>query len=134
MKAIIFLLVVCSACFTVAQLPGEWTWMSGDSTANSNGVFGVQGVPDANNQPPGLYPSSSWTDPDGNFWLFGGANNTTSGGFRSYNTLWKYMVATNEWTWVKGTNAAYSAGSYGTQGVPDVHNTPGARYMWMLCS
>ena len=47
MRAIIFLLVVCSARFTVAQIPGEWTWMSGDSTVNSTGVFGTQGILDA---------------------------------------------------------------------------------------
>ncbi|MEO5674567.1 MAG: kelch repeat-containing protein, partial [Chitinophagales bacterium] len=112
-----------------AQTPGEWTWMSGDSIPNSSGIFGTQGIADAANKPPGLYQSCSWTDQDGNFWLFGGANFTSQGVFRPYNTLWKYTVATNEWTWMKGNNAPFSDGVYGTLGAPDNNNNPGARYM-----
>ncbi len=90
MRAIIFLLVVCSARFTVAQIPGEWTWMSGDSTVNSTGVFGTQGIPDASNTPPGQYQSCGVTDLDGSFWLFGGANFENDGDARTFNSLWKF--------------------------------------------
>ena len=102
MRAMFFLLVVCSFLFGVAQTPGEWTWISGDSTVNSNGVFGIQGIPDLNNKPPGLYQSCGITDLDGSFWLFGGANFENDGEARTFNSLWKFNAATLEWTWMKG--------------------------------
>src|SRR5205809_173328 len=34
-----------------------------------------------------------------------------------------------EWTWMKGDNAPFSSAHYGTQGVADMNNNPGARYM-----
>src|SRR5713226_9674768 len=36
--------------------------------------------------------------------------------------------AVNNWTWVSGASAANQTGSYGTQGVADSSNVPGARY------
>ncbi|MEO5673341.1 MAG: kelch repeat-containing protein [Chitinophagales bacterium] len=123
------LLVTQYSLLLTAQTSGEWTWMSGDSIPNSSGIFGTQGISDLVNKPPGLYQSCSWTDHDGNFWLFGGANFTSQGGFRPYNTLWKYTPATNEWIWMKGSNAPFSYGVYGILGVPDNSNNPGARYM-----
>lgn len=36
-------------------------------------------------------------------------------------------VAHHQWTWVSGTDSLNQAGVYGTQGVPDIGNTPGAR-------
>src|SRR5437762_12629844 len=75
---------------------GEWTWMKGSSTYNSMGTFGTQGVPDPANTPPGLYEPYEWTDKQGNLWLFGGYD----GLFHFHNTLWKYDLVANEWTWV----------------------------------
>ena len=100
----------------------EWTWMRGSGVPNDPGVFGTMGVSSPLNQPPGLgYGSSSWTDLNGNFWLFGG---WASG---DWNCLWKYDVGTNEWTWMNGSNFVGQMGVYGTQGVPSPLNTPGAR-------
>ncbi|HYV90612.1 MAG TPA: kelch repeat-containing protein [Chitinophagales bacterium] len=98
---------------------GEWTWMKGDSIPNSLGTFGTIGIPNAANKPPGLYEPCEWRDHDGNFWLFGGSY--------SYNTLWKFETTTSEWTWMKGTNGVGGTAVYGTQGVSDPNNTPGAR-------
>jgi len=33
-----------------------------------------------------------------------------------------------EWTWISGSDTILQAGTYGTQGVPDADNVPGARY------
>jgi len=34
---------------------------------------------------------------------------------------------TNQWTWLKGNNTGSQTGTYGTQGVANAANTPGAR-------
>ena len=97
-----------------------WTWVSGSNTVNQTGTYGTKGVPDSSNVPGARQKGLSWVDSAGNFWLFGGDK---SG---AINDLWKYD-GTN-WTWVSGSNIVKQAGSYGTKGVPDASNVPGARY------
>lgn len=50
------------------------------------------------------------------------------GGFGAFflNDLWKYDGV--NWTWIGGTNFVNQPGIYGTKGVPDPNNIPGARY------
>lgn len=97
---------------------GVWTWISGDSTVNSVGVYGTQGVPSVSNHPPAMYEYAEWKDKQGNFWLYGGMAPGLS-------DLWKYAPSTNEWTWV---HAGMSFNPiYGTQGIPNPLNTPGQR-------
>lgn len=104
---------------------GMWTWMGGPSIVCDiegnyycTGVYGTQGVPSPGNAPGSQDGASSWTDSCGNLWLFG-----TSG-----NDLWRYEPATNMWTWMSGANITTGQnGTYGTLGVPDPGNVPGAR-------
>jgi hypothetical protein len=111
------LLITCTALD--AQVPGEWIWLSGDSAANTGGVYGTQGIPSVNNHPPGGYEYIDWKDKLGNFWVYDG--------WQGYHDLWKYNPSTNEWTWVKGNGIAGQGPIYGTQGVPSVTNSPGSR-------
>jgi gliding motility-associated-like protein len=104
--------------FLWAQV-GEWTWMNGDSAQIPVAYFGTQGVFDPLNTPPALYEACEWTDLQGNFWLFGGANN--------YSDLWKFDPSINQWAWIKGPGTLNQLGIYGTQGVPSPANNPGAR-------
>jgi gliding motility-associated-like protein len=106
----------------------EWTWVSGDSTANETGVYGTRLQPDAANKPGGRAGCGFWKEPDGKrLWLFGGSGyGATSDGY--LNDLWLYTIATNEWVWVSGDTAVNTSGVYGTQGVPDPANVPGGRY------
>src|SRR4051812_43076406 len=97
----------------IAQ-PGEWVWMHGPNTLNDPGVLGVQGVSDSANNPPGVYEPCEWTDPNGNFWLYGGLNNS----FDEFGDLWKYDPVINEWTWMNGTGNVSSPVIYGSMGVP----------------
>lgn len=100
----------------------EWAWMRGSTSANAFGSYGVKGVPSANNNPPSRWETSTaWADKENNLWLFGGMNP------QHLNDLWKYNIATNEWTWMSGSNIADQFGIYGTQGVADPNNVPGAR-------
>ncbi len=89
----------------------DWTWISGDSTLNGAGSYGTLGVAAPANLPPNRYRFPTWTDTQGNLWLFGGTGNT---GNRQRNDLWKYDIATNQWTWVSGSNAQNMNGQYNT--------------------
>ncbi len=110
-------------------LTNQWTWMSGDNTTNSPTTYGTQGVPSASNQPGGRYESASWKDASGNFWFLGGETYfPISLVMNSYNELWKYDLTTNQWTWMKGNNTPNVNPTWGTQGVADPANDPGARY------
>ncbi|MEO5674849.1 MAG: kelch repeat-containing protein [Chitinophagales bacterium] len=101
---------------------GEWTWMRGDSTFNSAGHYGEIGVTDSANYPPARYSPTSWTDPDGNFWIYGGYGTSEFLG-----DMWRYNVNTNKWTWVFGTKTPNLPASYGVMGIPSINNFPGCR-------
>jgi N-acetylneuraminic acid mutarotase len=106
---------------------GEWTWMSGGNLKNQWGFYGTKGVPVAGNVPGARGDAVSWTDSNGNLWLFGGYGLDAAGSPGRLNDLWKYTPLTGEWTWMSGSNSANPWGVYGTKGVPDVSNVPGAR-------
>ncbi len=107
----------------------EWTWIKGNNASAPISVYGTQGVSAPTNNPGYRSHSGSWTDANGDFWLFGGygyAPNTPSNG--SYlNDLWKYSATTNEWVWMKGSTLYNQLGTYGTQGMPAANNNPGVR-------
>lgn len=102
-----------------------WTWINGSNTTNQISVYGTQNSPSASNAPGGRFGSCSWTDSNGSFWLFGGQQFTTA--TERTNDLWKYNITTNQWTWVSGANIADQNGNYGTKGISNSTNVPGAR-------
>ena len=51
--------------------------------------------------------------------MLGGINQTL---YKS-NTLWRYHIATNEWTWMAGTNFSQNA-SFGPPGIFSTNYTP----------
>jgi N-acetylneuraminic acid mutarotase len=106
---------------------GQWTWVSGSNTVGAQGVYGTKGIAAPTNVPGARSNEISWTDADGNLWLFGGAGTDSSNNFVAFNDLWKYSPASGEWTWVGGSNTFGAAGVYGTQGVAAATNMPGAR-------
>src|SRR6185437_1808760 len=99
----------------------EWTWMSGSDSTFQNGIYGTQGIPDSANTPGAREYAMSWTDSNGDFWLYGGYNYGTSANV--WNDLWKYSVATSEWTWVGGSNISNPASVSST---PDARNDAGS--------
>jgi len=71
---------------------GQWAWMGGGSSStlsNDYGVYGTLGTPAAGNWPGPRENSGSWTDGNGNLWLFSGVG--------VVNDLWEYTPA------IKGT-------------------------------
>jgi len=105
---------------------GEWAWMGGSNLQGQAATYGMLGVPAATNVPGARFGAVTWTDPSGNFWLFGGFRydvNGSNGG--ALNDLWKY--SNGEWTWESGSESIDQSGAYGMQGLPAPGNVPGAR-------
>ena len=122
-----------------------WTWMGGSNTGTTqrdngvgqSGVYGTLGTPAAGNMPGGRQGGLSWTDNNGNFWLFGGQGYASNGLTSPLNDLWEFNLSTNEWAWMGGSNLDFSSGGgygiYGTLGTPAATNIPGDRtgsYTW----
>jgi hypothetical protein len=111
----------------------EWTWMHGSNTVNATAVYGTQGVAAPANTPSDNYETcATWTDNMGNLWLYGGyhagvATSTISG---YLHDVWKYNIATNMWTWMKGTGFTNQLPVYGTKGVSSPSNNPGGRWIY----
>jgi N-acetylneuraminic acid mutarotase len=129
-----------SAAVTVAvsaatSALGDWTWMDGGSTVGSNGqtagVYGILGTPAVGNIPSGRSGEVSWTDSNGNFWLFGGAGSDASGNTGDLNDLWEFNPSSNVWVWMGGSSAAASTGVFGTLGVAAIGNIPSSRQFAM---
>jgi Secretion system C-terminal sorting domain/Kelch motif/Galactose oxidase, central domain len=106
----------------------QWTWVKGDNTIDQIGIYGTRGVANAANKPGARYGSCTWTDTNGNLWLFGGYGYDNSS-TKILNDLWKYNPASNNWTWVSGDNSLEQVGLYGTKGVANTTNKPGSRYL-----
>jgi gliding motility-associated-like protein len=114
-----------SALWRYDPVANTWTWMKGPSAFSSTSVFGVQGVPSPANYPSGRgFGAVSWTDLNNNLWLFGGCGLDINGSDTYLNELWMYSIATNEWTWMGGSQTGNSAGNFGIQGVPAPTNQP----------
>ena len=106
---------------------GLWTWVAGANTPNVVGIYGTQGLAAATNIPGSREGAASWTDANGNFWLFGGYGYDSTGNLGSLNDLWRYSPSAGAWTWVNGTKTVDSLGVLGTQGVAAPGNLPPAR-------
>jgi hypothetical protein len=118
---------VASATYSITAVTsaaGDWTWMSGSSSANALGIYGTSGVAAASNVPAAREGAMSWTDGSGNLWLFGGQNSSNL----PFNDLWRYNPTSGLWTWVSGSNAPGPSGVYGTQGIAAAGNVPAPRY------
>jgi hypothetical protein len=102
-------------------LINQWAWIFGHGS--SSPYYGIKGVPSPLNTPGSrIFCSLTWTDTVGDLWLFGG---------RSWGSsradLWKYNIASNEWTWMSGSNTLFDVGNYGIKGIPSTLNYPCSR-------
>jgi N-acetylneuraminic acid mutarotase len=105
-----------------------WTWMKGSEFIRQGSVYGTKGTPSLNNTPGARAYSVTWTDANGDLWLFGGYGYDQAGvTLRNLNDLWKFNVSTNQWTWISGSDVANRIGIYGTKGTAASDNVPGSR-------
>ena len=87
---------------------GAWAWMSGSSTVTfqsglcqsggQSGVYGSLGVLASGNTPGSRAGPITWTDGNGNLWLFGGYGADSTGTVGFLNDLWKFNPSGNLWT------------------------------------
>ncbi len=115
---------VTVACGLSSTATDVWTWVAGSDYVNAPGVYGTEGTAAANNTPGARRQPITWTDPAGNFWLFGG---NSVGNVGTLNDLWEYGPAAGHWVWQGGSDTVGAAASYGSQGAPAATNNPGAR-------
>ncbi len=105
-----------------------WTWIKGDSI-QSIGSYGIKGISNVSNEPPGRCAYSRWKDVDGNFWMFGGF----SYNYGYLNDLWKYDLSTNMWTWINGSDIIDEPGNQGTPCINSNTNSPSSRMEAKAC-
>jgi N-acetylneuraminic acid mutarotase len=69
---------------------GAWTWAGGPNVGGQAGVYGMEGTAASGNIPGARFSAVGWTDASGDFWLFGGNGNDSTGTLGDLNDLWKY--------------------------------------------
>jgi hypothetical protein len=69
----------------------DWTWMSGNKTANAPGLYGTEGIPSKTNVPGSRFAPVTWVDGNGNLWLLGGVGIDSTGAIGVLNDLWRYQ-------------------------------------------
>lgn len=108
---------------------GLWTWISGSSSANSPGNYGILGQWNATNEPPSRHQATGCIDPTARLiYLFGGRHYPNIGLYGNpRNDVWVFNMTRRQWAWVQGSSSINQAGQYGSQGVPSGNNTPGSR-------
>jgi len=103
----------------------EWTWMKGPTVCCQAGVPGTMGVPNPANNPAARHEcAAAWVDTAGDLWLFGAYAGMM------LDDLWRYNIASNEWTWMKGQPLWTDTAIFGTRGVASPANTPGPRCVY----
>lgn len=102
-----------------------WVWVSGDKIPDQPGRYAKRGF-SSENKPGARRGALSWTDSDGNFWLFGGYGVDVEGNKGRLNDLWQY-IPDKGWAWMSGDKVAERFGRYGTLQQPSKDDFPGAR-------
>ncbi|MGD0831747.1 MAG: chitobiase/beta-hexosaminidase C-terminal domain-containing protein [Terracidiphilus sp.] len=119
----------------------EWAWMGGPDTTDKPGVYPASpGLSTASttNIPGSRFGAVSWTDKNGNLWLFGGEGYDSAGHEGYLNDLWKFDSSTGKWAWMGGGNTVPTgctgsagicgnSGVYGTSQTFSAGNIPGGR-------
>jgi N-acetylneuraminic acid mutarotase len=122
------------ACQSESEPPPEeptqvWTWKSGSNLRNQPGSYGPLGVPSSASFPGARFLAAAWNAPDGRLWLFGGLGRDSTAILETVlNDLWVYDPESRVWAWMSGSLYGGLPGAYGTRGVADPANIPGARW------
>jgi len=103
----------------------EWTWMTGSTVINTTATYGTKGVSSATNDPGGRCSYTKWKNNPDNFWIYGGVPLNP---FGPLDDMWRYVLSSNEWTWMHGNTALYDAGNYHVQCAFDSINLPPSRW------
>jgi hypothetical protein len=105
----------------------QWRWVSGSNAGGSAGSYDTLCAASVSNFPSSRSENrAAWTDLCGRLWLFGGGHLSINGN-PTANDLWVYDVVDTTWTWVKGDQLFNVPAVWGTIGIPDPANKPGAK-------
>jgi len=96
--------------------------LGGQAVTNANGSYGTMGSYGATNFPGTRYSASSWTDTNGNYWLFGGYGFDLVDPAGNLNDLWEYSPSMGEWKWVGGSSIRDQKGVYTGTAYPGARN------------
>jgi hypothetical protein len=119
----------------------EWSWTGGSLdfgiSGDLEGTYGVLGAPATANFPGSRWNGATWTDKNGNLWLFGGEGDDANDKEGYLNDLWMFNSSTSEWAWMDGNATqncsnypqqyCHQPGIYGTLRTPSSANEPGSR-------
>lgn len=101
----------------------QWTWIGGKKIVGGNGNYGNQGQPSNLNWPSARFQSSTWKDSADCLWLFGGLTFNS----QRKNDLWKYDLASGQWTWIMGPTSSNDTGFFGVKTQGDSNTLPCSR-------
>jgi N-acetylneuraminic acid mutarotase len=104
----------------------DWTWVSGNDTANQGGTYGPLGQFSTSYDPGARQSSVTWTDNQGNLWLLGGYG-YVPGNEGYLNDLWSFNPTNDQWALMSGSSSVNQSGVYGALYSPSATNIPGAR-------
>lgn len=106
-----------------------WKYYGGATESDSTkGEYGTKGLGAITNRPRSRWHGDSWYANDGKLWFFGGIAAEGNGGDIVWlNDLWSYDPIGEIYTWESGSSQADAQGTYGSKGVSNINNTPGAR-------
>jgi N-acetylneuraminic acid mutarotase len=127
--AVLMLGFVCPAALAQSN---EWTWMSGSSAVGQSGIYNMQGSFTVGSMPGSRVGTVSWTDANGNLWIFGGGGYDANGNFGYLNDLWEFNPSLNAWAWIGGSSTVPAVnkgepGTYGSIGIAAAGNIPAGR-------
>ena len=105
---------------------GQWVWLNGGGSTVPALNWGTKGVEASTNHPGTRNGMGAVWDLTGRLWLYGGST-TISGSVFFFGDLWRYDGATNQWTWMTGTNTSFTSATFGVRNVPSDTNNPGMR-------
>ena len=66
-----------------------WSWVKGPHLFDQYATWGTMGISSPLNNPPAKEGSTTWTDANGNLWLFGGGFQSW---FATMNDLWRFTI------------------------------------------
>ena len=113
---------------------GDWIWMGGSDVDLAGGVRvrirPARRLRDASVSFYGEHSRrsdkcvSSWSDSNGNFWLFGGEGYDANDSDGDLNDVWEFQPSTGKWAWMGG-NAAVPPGQEEWPGSYGLFQQPG---------
>lgn len=100
----------------------QWAWMKGDTLADRDARRGTLGTANADNTPGSRNGTACWSH-NGKLYLYGGMYPLNT----RLADMWSFDIATNNWTWINGSNTAGMSAIHGVRNVSSPANTPGSR-------